>query len=180
MWLIVIAFLIIKPSIQSHLTPWKSHIDTQYPAMQGASSSSANIQPYSQTTLSCQLQHSYLFIYLSGFPVYLLRCRVLWALLSEARLTRLGQNWLCHVALMLGYLSWGLIMMPLSRSLRRLCSVGHLRSFMRREAWQGPHFKCCNGALDAQARMWGVFMWYRLHSAVVAHYLCWMIVLLLA
>lgn len=34
MWLIVIAFLIIKPSIQSYLTPWKSRIDTQYPAMQ--------------------------------------------------------------------------------------------------------------------------------------------------
>lgn len=31
-----------------------------------------------------------------------------------------------------------------------------------------PHFECCNGALDAQVRVWGVFMWYRLHSAVVA------------
>lgn len=29
-------------------------------------------------------------------------------------------------------------MMPLSQSLRRLCSLGHLRSFLRGEAWQGP------------------------------------------
>lgn len=29
-------------------------------------------------------------------------------------------------------------MMPLSQSLRPLCSLGHLRSFVRRGAWQGP------------------------------------------
>lgn len=43
-----------------------------------------------------------------------------------------------RVALRLGYLSWGLIMMLLSRSLRWLCSLSRLQPFVGCWAWQVP------------------------------------------
>lgn len=62
---------------------------------------------------------------------------------------------LCRVALRLGYLSWGLIMMPLSRSLRRLCSLSHLPFLREMLVLAGSHWcshqECCTAA-DAQVR----------------------------
>lgn len=62
-------------------------------AEQGASSSSLNIHWYSQTSKGCQLQQTYLFVYLSGFPVYPSWCLTFGALPSKGHFTSVGQRY---------------------------------------------------------------------------------------
>lgn len=165
-WLIVIALLIIKPSIQSRLTPWKSHIDTQHPAMHGASSSSANIQPYSKTA---RLANYNTCICLSISLDFLCTCwdvgccgpcylRPVWH--GSVRTGHTAPC--CNNAGLFNQGTHNDAAVPVpkvslfSRPPPFLHEMGGLAG-----SHCHPDFECRHGALDAQVRVWGVFMWYR-------------------
>lgn len=91
-----------------------------------------------------------------------------------------------RVALRLGYLSWGLIMMLLSRSLRRLCSLSRLQPSVGCWAWQVPTgAPPRNVALELWMHRSGVGLGFTLcvcvyvslHNPGSVKYLCWVILL---
>lgn len=146
-WFILIASLFIPRHIQpccSRLDPWKTHIDFDCSAGSGFfkfQSKYTEVFSNSSDLPTLTLLFIYLFIWIScllvemsGAVCYL---RPVWH----------ESAWLRRAALGPGYLSWGLIMMPLSWSLRRLCL---LRSFMGCWTWQVPSAARGRNAADSQ------------------------------
>lgn len=98
--------------------------------------------------------------------------------LAMARLRR--------VALRLGYLSWGLIMMLLSLSLRQLCFLSLLQPFVGCRTWQVPTGAPTRNVALCMHRS-GVWLGFTLcvcvclnmslHNPGSVKYLCWVILL---
>lgn len=93
----------------------------------------------------------------------------------------LGPARLRRVALRPGYLSWGLIMMLLSRSLRRLCSLRRLQPLVGYRAWQvptgapSPRMSRCSWGCTGQGLGWGCVFVVSLHNPGSVMCMCWVI-----
>lgn len=168
---------LISSDFRSGLTVahWRTHIDIEYPALHVASCSNPNTQRYSQTVPPCQLQHSCLFMYLCGFPADLSRCWVLWA---AAIWGPFDTAWrvlarLHCVAFRVGVFIQAFIMMPLSRSLRCLCSCSHLRPFagsrVLAASHHRSHLECCSGFIG-EGRVFDLLSVFSLWDTILS---CW-------
>lgn len=159
--LISLALRIVRLQARPHCSPltdpyrhWVSSLARCF------RSQNPNTQRYSQTVRPCQLQHSCLFMYLCGFPADLSRC---WVLRPAAARCYLRPVWHSLASpgqaalrcVRAGLFIQAFIMMPLSRSLRCLCSCSHLRPLRRiwvlAASHHPSHLECGAGAVDSLA-----------------------------
>lgn len=194
MWYILIAFMIIKPhihfyAIQASFSPMKGPYRHWLSSRAGSfKSQSKYTEVFSNNAglPTTTLLFIYVFIWISCILVEMLGavCRAIWGPFDKGWLALAKQR--C-VALRLGYLSWGLIMMLLSWSLRRLCSLCCRPPFVGR--WPGrfpPGAPTRNVALDLRMHSQGrdlgllgvlVRVSMSLPNPGSVKYVCWVILL---